>query len=78
MVCMQYGSNQSRTFRASSGKATVNESRNLSALKNILRTLDLRDFRLYFLGQSVSLIGTWIQQIAFAWITYRVALAWGA
>lgn len=32
----------------------------------------MRDFRLYFLGQSVSLIGTWVQQIAFAWITYRV------
>ena len=50
----------------------MNESRNPSALKDILRTLDLRDFRLYFLVQSISLIGTWVQQIAFAWITYRV------
>jgi MFS family permease len=31
-----------------------------------------RDFRYYFLGQVVSLIGTWVQQVALSWIAYRV------
>ena len=31
-----------------------------------------RDFRLYFFGQAVSLIGTWVQQVAMSWIAYRV------
>ena len=36
------------------------------------RALAERDFRLYFFGQVVSLVGTWVQQVAMAWITYRV------
>ncbi len=31
-----------------------------------------RDFRYYFFGQVVSLIGTWVQQVALSWIAYRV------
>jgi MFS family permease len=41
-------------------------------MKNTFRSLAGRDFRLYFVGQCVSLIGTWVQQVAFAWIAYRV------
>ncbi len=41
-------------------------------MKHTFRSLGGRDFRLYFLGQCVSLIGTWVQQVAFAWIAYRV------
>jgi MFS family permease len=41
-------------------------------MKNTFRALAGRDFRLYFLGQCVSLVGTWVQQVAFAWIAYRV------
>jgi MFS family permease len=41
-------------------------------MKNTFRSLAGRDFRLYFLGQVVSLIGTWVQQVAFGWIAYRV------
>jgi MFS family permease len=41
-------------------------------MKNTFRALAGRDFRLYFLGQCVSLIGTWVQQVAFGWIAYRV------
>ncbi len=36
------------------------------------RALAERDFRLYFFGQAVSLIGTWVQQVAMSWIVYRV------
>ena len=41
-------------------------------MKNTFRSLAGRDFRLYFFGQCVSLIGTWVQQVAFGWIAYRV------
>ena len=41
-------------------------------MKNTFRSLAGRDFRLYFAGQCVSLIGTWVQQVAFGWIAYRV------
>ncbi len=41
-------------------------------MKHTFRSLAGRDFRLYFLGQIVSLVGTWVQQVAFAWIAYRV------
>jgi MFS family permease len=41
-------------------------------MKHTFRSLAGRDFRLYFAGQCVSLIGTWVQQVAFGWIAYRV------
>lgn len=31
-----------------------------------------RNFRLFFAGQLVSLIGTWMQQIAMVWLAYRL------
>ena len=31
-----------------------------------------RNFRLYFCGQSVSLVGTWITRIATSWLVYRL------
>jgi len=41
-------------------------------LKLILRALRHRNFRLFFAGQSISLIGTWMQQIAVSWLVYRL------
>jgi MFS family permease len=38
----------------------------------IFRSLHYRNFRIFFAGQSVSLIGTWIQQIATPWLVYHV------
>jgi MFS family permease len=37
-----------------------------------LRALEHRSFRLYFLGQAVSILGSWIQQVAMAWLVYRI------
>jgi MFS family permease len=37
----------------------------------LLRALSHRNFRLFFAGQSVSLIGTWMQQVAMVWLVYR-------
>ncbi len=38
----------------------------------LLRALRSHDFRLYFIGQLVSLAGTWMQQIAMSWLAYRL------
>ena len=39
----------------------------------VLRALKHRDFRLFFFGQGVSLIGTWMQQVAMIWLIYRLS-----
>ncbi len=36
------------------------------------RALRSRNYRLYFFGQSLSLIGTWMQQVAVGWLVYRL------
>jgi MFS family permease len=40
--------------------------------KFALRALRSRNYRLFFTGQSVSLIGTWMTQIATSWLVYRI------
>ena len=37
-----------------------------------LRALQYRNFRLFFAGQLISLIGTWMQNVAQAWLVYRL------
>ncbi|MBE0596695.1 MAG: MFS transporter [Desulfuromonadales bacterium] len=39
---------------------------------HLLRAFGSRNFRLFFAGQSVSLVGTWMQQVAVAWLVYRL------
>ena len=36
------------------------------------RALRHRNFRLFFTGQSISLIGTWMTRVATAWLVYRL------
>src|SRR5512140_953194 len=38
----------------------------------LLRALRSRNYRLFFAGQGVSLIGTWMQQVAMSWLVYRL------
>jgi MFS family permease len=38
----------------------------------IFRSLRYRNYRLFFMGQILSLIGTWMQQIALPWLVYRL------
>ncbi|MGC1784372.1 MAG: MFS transporter [Acidobacteriaceae bacterium] len=38
----------------------------------VWRALRHRNFRLFFSGQSISLIGTWMTRIATAWLVYRL------
>ena len=41
-------------------------------IKDILRSLRHRNYRLFFMGQGVSLIGTWMQSVAMSWLAYRM------
>jgi len=45
----------------------------LAGLKNIFRSLRYRNYRLFFGGQSISLIGTWLQRIAMPWLVYDIS-----
>jgi MFS family permease len=39
-------------------------------ISQTFRALAHRNFRLFFAGQSISLIGTWMQQVAMGWVVY--------
>src|ERR1041384_4121464 len=45
---------------------------NDSRLKFALRALRHRNYRLFFGGQSLSLIGTWLTRVATSWLVYRL------
>lgn len=38
----------------------------------ILRAFSSKNYRLFFAGQSFSLIGIWMQQVAMSWLVYRL------
>src|SRR6185437_8193777 len=40
--------------------------------RDAVRALRSRNYRLFFAGQSVSLIGTWMTRIAISWLVYRL------
>jgi MFS family permease len=42
----------------------------MSALATTFRSLKYYNYRLYFVGQSISLIGTWMERIAINWLVY--------
>jgi MFS family permease len=41
-------------------------------LHPLLRSLAHRNYRLYFVGQGTSLIGTWMQQVAMSWLVFQM------
>jgi MFS family permease len=41
-------------------------------LPRMFRTIENRNYRLYFFGQMVSLLGSWLQSVAQAWLVYRL------
>src|SRR5260370_41758371 len=43
-----------------------------SRVRFTLRALRHRNFQLFFAGQLISLIGTWMQNVAQAWLVYRI------
>ncbi len=43
-----------------------------SRFRDMVRSLKHRNFRLFFSGQMISLVGTWMDNIAEAWLVYRL------
>src|SRR3982751_5310192 len=41
-------------------------------MSRLTRALRHRNYRLFFSGQSVSLVGTWITRVATSWLVYRL------
>lgn len=46
--------------------------KDIRAIKGVFSSLRSRNYRIYFIGQGVSLIGTWMQNIALSWLVYRL------
>ncbi len=43
-----------------------------TSLKNLFQALTSRNYRIYFTGQGISLIGTWMQRTTMGWFVYRL------
>jgi MFS family permease len=44
----------------------------IARVRNAFRALRHRNLRLFFAGHGVSLVGTWMQQVAMSWLVYRL------
>lgn len=51
---------------------SMDPSKHTSGIRYLLRALHSRNYRLFVAGQSVSLVGTWMQQVAMSWLVYRL------
>ncbi|HOO73251.1 MAG TPA: MFS transporter [Spirochaetota bacterium] len=51
---------------------SIRAQKRFAGFRNSLRSLNNRNYRLYFIGQGISFIGTWIQTIATGWLIYRI------
>jgi MFS family permease len=47
-------------------------AKNKDGIKSILRALKHRNYKLFFSGQLISLVGTWMQSVAMSWLVYRL------
>ncbi len=53
-------------------RSDFTESSEANRLSNIVRAFRARNYRLFFTGQCISLIGTWMQATALSWLVYRL------
>src|SRR5688572_21861046 len=58
---------------APSTRRAASPPRSSLALPESLRALRSPNFRRYFTGQAVSMIGTWVQSVAVMWLAYRLS-----
>jgi MFS family permease len=66
-------SSEEETTRARSAESPGAEApRAFSGSSHAWRALRHRNFRLFFGGQTISLIGTWMTRIATSWLVYRL------
>ena len=47
-------------------------AKNKDGIKSILRSLRHKNYKLFFSGQLISLVGTWMQSVAMSWLVYRL------
>src|ERR1700736_4030916 len=59
----------SRDQKRNNGNANLEDTHRIPQM---LRALRHRNFQLFFGGQLISLIGTWMDNIAEAWLVYRL------
>ncbi|MDD5678129.1 MAG: hypothetical protein PHW60_09095 [Kiritimatiellae bacterium] len=57
---------------------TQSDTKGLSFIQRIFRSLHYRNFKLFFMGQGISLIDTWMQMIAAGWLAGLMARLIGA
>jgi MFS family permease len=60
------------TVRGTILAATEEKQNGLPGISHAWRALRHRNFRLFFSGQSISLIGTWMTRVATSWLVYRL------
>jgi MFS family permease len=56
----------------SSGNRSDESGQNQKKIAHAWRAMRHRNFRLFFFGQSISLIGTWMTRVATSWLVYRL------
>ncbi|MDD2336364.1 MAG: MFS transporter [Geobacteraceae bacterium] len=61
-----------KAFPPVEGDVPNRGSLSLGRLQLLLRAFRHRNYRLYFFGQTFSLVGTWMQLIAVGWLVYRL------
>lgn len=53
-------------------RSDVQETSLLGSLSHAWRALRHRNFKLFFFGQGISVIGTWMMRLATSWLVYRL------
>ena len=61
-----------RSHEPARARVTGQNRPNASRLSLLMRALSSRNYRLFFEGQTVSLIGTWMTRVATSWLVYRL------
>jgi MFS family permease len=50
----------------------MEEAPNPTPMRLLMRALRSRNYRLFFAGQAISLVGTWMTRVATSWLVYRL------
>jgi MFS family permease len=53
-------------------RSDIQETSLLDSMSHAWRALQHRNFKLFFAGQSISVIGTWMTRLATSWLVYRL------
>src|SRR6201989_1792379 len=52
--------------------ASATQTQPAGRFSHAWRAMRHRNFKLFFVGQSISLIGTWMTRLATSWLVYRL------